>query len=104
MTDLYIIDTIAQWAFVFALAYYGMTNLQWYNYSFKRVLLMHHKYMWHIWYCALPLSIYIGEFFAPSPFDNYILVALGVVYFLTTFYTILFIHLSKLRVKLHSPN
>ena len=80
--DMQIIDTIAQWAFALCLAYYGMTNLQWYNYSFKRVLFMHHKRSWHLYYFILPLVVYVGGFFVPSPWGDYILVSLSLVYFI----------------------
>ncbi|BDB64922.1 UDP-N-acetylmuramoyl-tripeptide--D-alanyl-D-alan i ne ligase [Helicobacter cinaedi] len=81
--DMQIIDTIAQWAFALCLAYYGMTNLQWYNYSFKRVLFMHHKRSWHLYYFILPLVVYVGGFFVPSPWGDYILVSLSLVYFIS---------------------
>ena len=41
-------------------AYYLITLLQWYNYSFYRVIFMHHKFMWHIWYFVLPLCVFFA--------------------------------------------
>ncbi|TLD96977.1 UDP-N-acetylmuramoyl-tripeptide--D-alanyl-D-alanine ligase [Helicobacter jaachi] len=83
MENMFIIDTIAQWVFVLCLAYYGMTNLQWYNYSFKRVFFMHHKRLWHLYYFIVPVIVYVGAFFIPTPVGDYILIALSVLYFLS---------------------
>lgn len=44
--------------FVFALGWYLITNLQWYNYSLERVVLRHHKTWWHILYFMLPFLLY----------------------------------------------
>lgn len=75
-----LIDMLAQWVFVGCLAFYIATNLQWYNYSLKRVVFMHHKYMWHIYYFVTPLIVYIGMFFIPHPVDDYALIGLSVIY------------------------
>ncbi len=45
--------------FTFALAYYLMTNLQWYHYKFGRVILHHNKTLWHLLYFLVPLFLYI---------------------------------------------
>ncbi len=45
--------------FTIALAYYLMTNLQWYHYKFQRVILHHNKTLWHLLYFLLPLLLYI---------------------------------------------
>lgn len=37
------------------LSYYLITNLQWYNYSLRRVLFKHHKQKWHIFYFFVPI-------------------------------------------------
>lgn len=79
--ELQIFDSIARWVLIFCLAYYGMTNLQWYNYSFKRVFFMHHKHSWHIYYCLVPLVAYVCIFFIPGSVGNYLLRALSVFYF-----------------------
>ncbi|MWV61999.1 UDP-N-acetylmuramoyl-tripeptide--D-alanyl-D-alanine ligase [Helicobacter saguini] len=39
------------------LAYYLITNLQWYNYSLGRVLFKHHKQKWHFFYFLLPIIV-----------------------------------------------
>lgn len=85
MEQWFIISTIAQWVFALCVAYYGMTNLQWYNYSFKRVLFMHHKRQWHIVYFLLPLVAYVGVFFVPNPYGDYALVGLSALYVLLVF-------------------
>ncbi|WP_066389130.1 Mur ligase family protein [Helicobacter himalayensis] len=53
------LSIIARFLLVFEFAYYLITLLQWYNYSFYRILFMHHKFMWHIWYFVLPLVAFI---------------------------------------------
>ncbi len=75
-----VIDMIAQWVFVVTLALYLATNLQWYNYSFKRAIFRHHKFMWHIYYCLVPFTLYFGTFFLTRPLGDYLLVALSMVY------------------------
>ena len=80
MENMFIIDMVAQWVFVLALAYYGMTNLQWYNYSFRRVFFMHHKRMWHVYYFILPVIAYVGVFFVPNPVGEYGLWFVSVAY------------------------
>ncbi len=51
--------------FVLALGFYLMTNLQWYNYKIERVVLHHHKPLWHLFYFFIPLILYYttGKFF-----------------------------------------
>ena len=51
--------------FVTVLAWYLITNLQWYNYSLSRVVLKHHKPQWHILYFIIPFIAYYttGQFF-----------------------------------------
>ncbi|WP_435817341.1 Mur ligase family protein [Helicobacter japonicus] len=71
---------LAQWVFVGCVAFYIATNLQWYNYSLKRVVFMHHKYMWHIYYFVTPLIVYIGIFFIPHPVGDYVLIGLSAIY------------------------
>jgi len=50
--------------FVFTLAYYFMSTMQWYSYKIERVLFHYHRYMWHIFYALIPL---IGFYLIPSP-------------------------------------
>ncbi|OCL90000.1 Mur ligase family protein [Aliarcobacter thereius] len=45
---------------IFALSWYVILNLQWYNYKLKRVILNHHKRSWHILYFVLPLVLWIN--------------------------------------------
>ena len=75
-----LVDMLAQWVFVGCVAFYIATNLQWYNYSLKRVVFMHHKYMWHIYYFVTPLIVYIGIFFIPHPEGDYALIGLSAIY------------------------
>ncbi|WP_276896369.1 Mur ligase family protein [Helicobacter japonicus] len=75
-----LVDMLAQWVFVGCVAFYIATNLQWYNYSLKRVVFMHHKYMWHIYYFVTPLIVYIGIFFIPHPVGDYALIGLSAIY------------------------
>ena len=46
--------------FVLLLGYYVITNLQWYNYKFNRVILYHHAPLQHILFFLLPLFVYIA--------------------------------------------
>lgn len=55
MSNLYFLFDVL---FLFSLAYYLMNNLQWYNYSFLRVLSKHHKKKWHLFYFLLPILLY----------------------------------------------
>ena len=45
---------------VLLLGYYLITNLQWYNYKFNRLLFHHHSPSLHILFFLLPLFAYIG--------------------------------------------
>ena len=59
MNFLLLFDNITYVIFIFALTYYLSTTLQWYNYSFLRILTKHHKSMWHVYYFAVPIIMYI---------------------------------------------
>jgi UDP-N-acetylmuramoyl-tripeptide--D-alanyl-D-alanine ligase len=50
---------------VLLLGWYLITNLQWYDYKIKRVILHHHKYHWHIIYFVVPFLAYylVPQFF-----------------------------------------
>ncbi len=52
--------------FVTILGWYLITNLQWYDYKLSRVILKHHKPLWHVFYFILPFIVYhtTGKFFA----------------------------------------
>jgi len=43
---------------VFALGWYLITNLQWYDYKISRVVLKHHKPQWHVIYFIIPFIAY----------------------------------------------
>ncbi len=43
---------------VMSLGWYMITNLQWYNYKLKRVILNHHKQQWHIVYFVTPFLFF----------------------------------------------
>ena len=51
--------------FVTLLGWYLITNLQWYDYKLERVVLKHHKPLWHILYFIIPFIAYYttGKFF-----------------------------------------
>ena len=51
--------------FTLSLGFYLVTNLQWYNYKIERVVLKHHKPLWHIFYFFIPFVLYYttGKFF-----------------------------------------
>ncbi|WP_066356004.1 Mur ligase family protein [Aliarcobacter skirrowii] len=53
---------------IFALSWYLILNLQWYNYKLQRVVLNHHKKIWHLFYFIFPLALWIvlkEIYFAP---------------------------------------
>jgi len=43
---------------VLSLGWYLITNLQWYNYKIQRVILKHHKKLWHLVYFVVPFTLY----------------------------------------------
>ncbi len=51
--------------FVTVLGWYLITNLQWYDYKLSRVVLKHHKPLWHVIYFFVPFVAYhtTGQFF-----------------------------------------
>ena len=51
--------------FVTVLGWYLITNLQWYDYKLSRVVLKHHKPLWHVIYFFIPFIAYhtTGQFF-----------------------------------------
>ena len=52
-------------AFEIYLAFYLILNLQWFNYSFYRVIFHHKKPLWHLFLFVLPVGVYFigGRFF-----------------------------------------
>lgn len=55
----YSIDVSLRFLFLFTLLYYLATNLQWYNYSFYRIVTKHHKLYWHVYYFLVPAFCFI---------------------------------------------
>jgi len=51
--------------FVLILGFYLITNLQWYDYKISRVVLKHHRPLWHLFYFLVPFFLYYinGSFF-----------------------------------------
>ena len=64
MLGLPFLDIFSRILLIFIVIYYLITNLQWYNYSFYRVLTKHHKIHWHFYYLIIPLLM----FFILTPF------------------------------------
>lgn len=60
MNLFFLLDTLTYLLFIAAITHYLATTLQWYNYSFARIIFKHHKRAWHIYYCIVPLLVYIG--------------------------------------------
>jgi len=56
---LQILNSLFYALFILAMGYYFITNLQWYSYKLKRVLLHHTKPWWHFIYFLLPFVLYI---------------------------------------------
>jgi len=52
------LEIISNIAFVLALGYYFMTNMQWYSYKIERVIFHHTKSWWHWVYFVAPLLAY----------------------------------------------
>ncbi len=50
--------------FVFSIAYYAISAMQWYSYKIERVLFHYHRYPWHIFYALIPI---IGFYLLPTP-------------------------------------
>ena len=44
--------------FVFAIAYYFMSAMQWYHYKIERVIFHYHRYTWHGVLFLLPIALY----------------------------------------------
>ncbi len=60
-----IFETATQAALVFSLGWYLILNLQWYSYKIERVVLNHHRRIWHLYWFVLPFAAYflLGDFF-----------------------------------------
>jgi len=44
---------------IFAIGFYLITVLQWYNYKISRIIFHFHRYRWHVFYLVIPLITYI---------------------------------------------
>ncbi len=60
-----ILSLLSHIVLTFALGWYLITNLQWYNYKLSRVIFKHKKQLWHLFYFIIPLVAYYltGQFF-----------------------------------------
>ncbi len=60
-----VFDLITHILFIGVLAYYTLTNLQWYSYKIQRVVFHHYKLQWHLLYFVLPIVLYflLNDFF-----------------------------------------
>lgn len=65
--------------FVFSLAYYFMSTMQWYNYKIERVMFHYHRYTWHIVWFLLPIVFY---YFLKEPFVYGVYIAYPVFLFI----------------------
>jgi len=54
-----ILNSLFYALFILAMGYYFITNLQWYSYKLKRVLLNHTKPWWNFIYFVIPFVLYI---------------------------------------------
>ena len=52
-------ELIVHFITVFAIGFYLITVLQWYNYKINRIIFHFHNYRWHIFYLLIPLITYI---------------------------------------------
>lgn len=60
-----IIIGLVNFVFMLSLGFYLMQNLQWYNYSFFRIICKHSKPYWHFLYIILPIVVFVfvGKYF-----------------------------------------
>lgn len=61
---MYFINYLFPMLFVFTLAYYVMSALQWYSYKIERVIFHYHRYDWHMMYALIPI---FGFYLIPNP-------------------------------------
>ncbi len=57
--SLHILDVVSCFVFLFILFHYVATNLQWYSYSFERIITKHHKRIWHVNYFLIPILVFL---------------------------------------------
>jgi UDP-N-acetylmuramoyl-tripeptide--D-alanyl-D-alanine ligase len=60
-----LIPFVTNIALVLTLGWYLILNLQWYSYKLERVVLNHHKRVWHLFYFIVPFGAYfvLGAYF-----------------------------------------
>lgn len=60
-----VFELFTHWLFMVAIGFYLASNLQWYNYRLYRVVLHHHRQIWHLIYFIIPVVTYhlVGQFF-----------------------------------------
>jgi len=76
-----IIQLFSNLLFVMALGFYLITNLQWYDYKISRVVLKHHKPLWHFTLFVFPFVLYyIAAHYFSAVLVLY-LIALGYWYY-----------------------
>lgn len=88
MNLFFILEILSFTLFALLLSYYLYTNLQWYSYKLKRVVINHHKWHWHILYFILPLSLY------------YFIDTLFLIYFYLAYLPSMFMWYKRLDKKL----
>ena len=59
---IHVLELFSRLFFLLGISYYTATLLQWYNYSFIRVITKHHKWQWHLWYFVLPVVVFFTLF------------------------------------------
>ena len=52
-------DLIIHFITTYAISFYLITVLQWYNYKVNRIIFHFHNYKWHIFYLLIPIITYI---------------------------------------------
>ncbi len=59
------VEVLTHIAFVLTLGWYLILNLQWYSYRLERVVLKHHRRLWHVTYFLVPFGLYfvLGAWF-----------------------------------------
>jgi len=52
-------NLIVHFITVYAIGFYLITTLQWYNYKINRIIFHFHNYKWHLFYLLIPIITYI---------------------------------------------
>ena len=53
---------ISHTIFLFAIGFYLISSLQWFNYKFERVIFNYKKPLWHLYFFIIPISIYYLQY------------------------------------------